>query len=159
MVAPVQPEGDVSSATGRARTPEPWMALSESWTSGPRVAREETRAPREALPKSWAPHRGRPKQATKELRKAWRSNHLGSRSDHQPPYEGRSDRLGSRSDHQPLFQGRSVRQPMFRARSNRPDMRADYQRWKGRRNMGRRQWCGHGSRTGGVILQKKCLNR
>jgi hypothetical protein len=32
-VAPAQPEGDASSAMGRAETPEPWVAWPDSWTS------------------------------------------------------------------------------------------------------------------------------
>jgi hypothetical protein len=65
-----------------------------------------------------------------------RSDRLGSRLDRQPLFRGRSDRLGSRSDRQPLFRGR-----------------LDRQQRKARWNAGRRQWCGHRSRFGRVILQ------
>jgi hypothetical protein len=46
-----------------------------------------------------------------------RSDHLGSRSDHQPLFHGWFDRMGSLSD----------RHPLFWARSDRPDVRSDRQ--------------------------------
>jgi hypothetical protein len=79
-VAPVQHEGDTSSAVGRDGTPEQQVARQESWTPRPCVARVDTGALRGAQPKSCMPHGVRPKlvqQATKEEHRVWRSNHLG----------------------------------------------------------------------------------
>jgi hypothetical protein len=88
-MAPVQPEGDASSATGRAGTPKPRVAQPESWTPGPCVARVELlrrvrQSDHQALFRRW-------------------SDYLGSRLDRQLLFHGRSDRLGSRSDCSPLF--------------------------------------------------------
>jgi hypothetical protein len=77
-VAPTQPEGDVSSARGRAGTPVAQVARSESWMPGPRVTRMESWTPRGVRPKAM-------KQAMQEPRRVGRSDRLGWRSDHRPP--------------------------------------------------------------------------
>jgi hypothetical protein len=136
-LATTQSEGDTSSAAGRAGMSEPRVARPESWTPEPCVARVEMRAPRGAPLNSWMPHRRRSKsvkQATKDLRKAWLSDRLGSRSDCQPLYGGRSDRLGSWSDRRPLFSvwsnclgSRSDHQSLFQMWSDYLDMWSDRQ--------------------------------
>jgi hypothetical protein len=73
-VAPAQPEGDASSAAGRAGTPESWVARPESWT--PRGVQPKSRAPYERQPRS-------AKQVTEEMRRVERSDRLGSWSDRQ----------------------------------------------------------------------------
>jgi hypothetical protein len=73
-VAPMQPEDDVSSATGRAGMLVPWEARPESWMLGPRVARVEPWVPRGVQSKSWVPYEARPKsvkQAVMKLCNAW----------------------------------------------------------------------------------------
>jgi hypothetical protein len=92
-VAPAQPEGDASSAAGRAGTPELWLAQLKSWT--PRGVQPKLRAPRGRQTRSV-------KQATEELRRV-------GRSDRQLLFRSRSDRLGSQSDRPPLFPEQSDR--------------------------------------------------
>jgi hypothetical protein len=55
-MALAQPEGDMSSAEGRVGMLEPQVVRPKLWMLGPRVVRVESRAPRGAQPKSWAPH-------------------------------------------------------------------------------------------------------
>jgi hypothetical protein len=64
-VAPAQPEGDVSSAAGRAGTPVPRVARLELWS---RMAWVASWAPRGVRPKSWAP-RGVRSKSTKQATK------------------------------------------------------------------------------------------
>jgi hypothetical protein len=60
-VALAQPEGDVSSAMGRARMPEPRVVRPELWTPRPRVARVELWPPHQARLKLWASCGAQPK--------------------------------------------------------------------------------------------------
>jgi hypothetical protein len=68
-VAPVQHEGDTSSAVGRNGTLEQQVARQESWTPRPCVARVDTGALRGAQPKSCMSHGVRPKLVRRRQRR------------------------------------------------------------------------------------------
>jgi hypothetical protein len=115
-----------------------------------------------------APHGGWPKsvkQVTKELRRAWWSDRLGSQSDWQPLYgggltiwaHGLNISLCSEGGLTTWAHGLITSLCFGHDRTVwRCGLSANCgQRWKARWNTGRQKWCRHGSHTGGVILQKR----